>query len=202
MLFSCNPKKSDKVLTVQKDSLTPYQIYCLNILTKATSNDIGYEVSDSFHLWTDGYVDKEWKPFYITKTINDGLYTYIFWEKNNDSFLIYKETQVSKVGFVGDSLYDANGDSYKDFVITDNSMNGQCQPKFSQLFCFDKDKGKFIEVEKINSLPNVTFQPKDKTVSGVWECKMTRDVYKFKWTNSFQLDTIYYKTINLLRQSS
>jgi hypothetical protein len=181
----------------QNASLKPHQNYCLNIIKKAISDDVGYIVNDSFHLWTDGYVDKRWNSFYITRTINDGLYSYIFWKIQNDSFAIYKETEVSKVGFVNDSLYDVNGDNYKDLVITDNTMNGQCQPQFSHLFCFDIDKGEFLAVEKISSLPNVTFQPTDKTVSGEWECKMTKDVYKFKWTNKFQLDTVYYKTINL-----
>lgn len=195
-LLSCNSKRHNTNLATQNDSLKPYQNYCLNILKKVIRDDVGYIVNDSFHLWTDGYVDKNWKPFYITRTINDGLYSYIFWKKQNDSFVIYKETETSRVGFVKDSLFDVNGDNYKDVVITGNTMNGQCQPQFSQLLCFDIDKGEFLVVEKISSLPNVTFQPTAKTVSGEWECKMTKDVYKFKWTKNFQLDTVYYKTIN------
>lgn len=153
--------------------------------------------NDSFHLWSNGNADKSWKPFYITRTINDGFYSYIFWKEQNDNFVIYQETQASTIGFVNDSLFDVNGDNYKDLVITDNTMNGQCQPKFSQVFCFDIDKGEFIAIEQISSLPNVTFQPTDKMLSGEWECQLTKDVYKFKWINNFQIDTVYFKTITL-----
>lgn len=197
IISSCKSKTNEKILEVKIDTLKAYQQYSLDILKKVTADDVGYAVSDSFRLWTDGFVNNKLEPFYTTKTINDGFYSYIFWKKINDSFTIYKETQASKVGFVSDSLYDVNGDSYKDFVITDNTMNGQCQPTFSQLFCFDSDKEEFVIIEMVNSLPNVTFQPNDKTVSGEWECKMTKDFYKFKWINNMRIDTIYYKTINL-----
>ena len=196
LLFSCESKTHDKILAAKSDSLKSYQKYSLDMLTKFIS-DKDYKVTDSFHLWAYGYIGKLWKPFYITKTINDGLYSYIFWKEVNDNFVIYKETQASKIGFVADSLYDANGDDFKDLVITDNTINGQCQPNFSQLFCFDIDQEEFVEVEQINSLPNVTFHPRDKTVYGEWECKMTKEIYKLKWTKKYQLDTIYYKTINL-----
>ena len=88
---------------------------------------MAYIVNDSFHLWADGYVTKAGSPFYITRTINDGLYSDIFGEKQNDSFVIYKETEASKVDFVKDSLYAVNDDNYKDLVITGNTMNGQCR---------------------------------------------------------------------------
>lgn len=184
-------------MVTKNDSLKPYQNYCLTILKEVTSDHVGYCVTDSFHLWADGYVDGIWKPFYITRTINGGSYAYIFWKKQNDSFVIYKETEASRIGFVSDSLYDVNGDSYKDLVITNNTMNGQCQPQFSQLFCFDINKGEFREIEKVSSLPNVTFQSTEKTLSGEWECQMSKEIYKFKWANDFKLDSLYYKILNL-----
>lgn len=195
-LFSCH-QKGQETLKQPIDTLKPYQKYCLDMLTKVTSNNVGYKLSDSFQLWSDDYVNKRWKSFYITRTVNDGFYSYIFWRKSNDTFIMYKEAQSSKIGFVSDSLYDVNGDNFKDFVITDNSMNGQCQPLFTQLFCFDINKDEFREVEEINSLPNVRFHPKDKTLTGEWECKMTKDVYKFKWADTFKLDTVYFRTLQL-----
>lgn len=196
-LFSCHQKGQKNTVKQSIDTLKPYQKYCLDILKRVTSNDVGYIVSDSFYLWSDGYVNNGWKTFYITRIVNDGFYSYIFWRKSKDSFHIYKETQSSKIGLVSDSLYDVNGDNYKDFVITDGTMNGQCQPLFSQLFCFDINKGEFREIENINSLPNARFHPKDRSLTGEWECQMTKDLYKFQWSDTFKLDTIYYRTIQL-----
>jgi hypothetical protein len=196
-LFSCNQKRQNETIAQSTGKLKPYQEYCLSILKSVTSKDAGYVVSDSFHLWTEGYLNNGWKPFYITRTLNDGFYYYIFWRESNDTFLIYNETQSPIIGFVRDSLYDVNGDNYKDFVITEDTMNGQCQPQFSKLFCFDIEKGEFLEIKEISSLPNIKFQPVDKTVSGEIECKMIKEVYKFKWVNDFKLDTLYYRTLHL-----
>lgn len=179
------------------NTLKPYQQYCLNILTRATASDAAYQVSDSFYLWADGYDDKDRKPSYVTRIIHDGSYAYLFWKEQKDSFCLYKETLEPKVAFECDTLFDVNDDGYKDLLIINNSLNGQCQPQFPVLFCFDVNKGEFVEINEAGKLPNPTFNPKEKTISGEWECKMTKDTYKMRWANGFNLDTIYYKTIKL-----
>jgi hypothetical protein len=196
---SCSesPKQSKNKVLQTDNSLKPYQQYCLDILKRVTANDVGYPVSDSFCLWADGYVNDGWKSFYVTRTIYDGSYTYLFWKKEKDSFSLYNEAQEPKVGFERDTLFDANGDGYKDLLIINNSMNGQCQPQFSILYCFDINKGEFVKIKEVSNLPNPTFNPKEKIITGEWECQMTKDVYKVRWVDDFKLDTIYYKTLKL-----
>jgi hypothetical protein len=142
-------------------------------------------------------VNNGWKPFDITRTNYDGSFTYLFWKKEKNGFRLYNEIQEPRVTFEQDTLYDVNGDGYKDLLITENSMNGQCQPQFTLLFCFDIDKGEFVEIKEVSGLPNPKFNPKEKTISGEWECKMTKDVYKVRWREGFKLDTIYLKALKL-----
>jgi hypothetical protein len=198
-LHSCSesPKQSKSKVSQADNTLKPYQQYCLDILKRITANDVGYQISDSFYLWADGYVNDGWKPFYVTRAIHDGSYTYLFWKKEHDNFRLYNEAQEPKVAFERDTLFDVNGDGYKDLLIIDNSMNGQCQPQFPILFCFDIDKGEFVEIKNLSQLPNPNFNPKEKTISGEWECRMSKDIYKVKWIEGFKLDTIYYKTLKL-----
>jgi hypothetical protein len=196
--FSCSGSSNKKQAnTSVEDSLKPHQQYCLDVLKKTSSKEISYQASDSFYLWAGSYVHNSAKPYYITRTVHEGFYTYLFWKKRDDSFVLYKESAEPKVALERDTLFDVDNDGYKDLLILVNSMNGQCQSRFPLLLCFDIDKGEFVEIEKVSNLPNPVFHPNDRMITGEWECQMTKDMYKLKWTGKFHLDTIYYKTIKL-----
>ena len=197
--LSCsnNPGPAKNVFPKTNDELKPYQRNSLDLLKLATANDIAYHANDSFRVWADGYVGDALKPYYITRIMHDGAYTYLFWKKQKDSFYLYNETAAPRVGFERDSLFDVNGDGLKDLVILQNSMNGHCQPQLANLYCFDFNKGEFVEITAINTLLSPIFHAEQKTITGEYTCKMIKETYKLKWANGFKLDTIFYKIMNL-----
>ena len=194
---SCTQNSKTKTIISETKGLKPYQQYCLDILERVTDNAVGYEASDSFYLWSGGYVLDGWKPFHVTRTINKGFYVYLFWKKQKDSFVLYNELFIPKVAHDTATLADVNGDNYKDLVISQYTMNGQCQPKLANLFCFDITQGSFIEISEVSKLPNPKFMNTDKSITGEMECQMIKEIYKFRWTKNFKLDTVYYKTLKL-----
>lgn len=108
----------------------------------------------------NGDADISRQQSYVTRAIVDGSYTYLFWKKTKDSFILYNELLQPKVAFERDTLFDVNGDGDKDLLIVDNSMNGQCQPQLRKgfltnhptQFCFLTKRKKFLSILSSASL--------------------------------------------------
>jgi hypothetical protein len=86
-----------------------------------------------------------------------------------------------------DIVFDANGDNTVNFVATYNPNNGKCPPNLTMLFAMDTSVKRFKQIEIIESIPNITFHPKEKTITSQTICDMYKSSCKFKWNRALEL---------------
>lgn len=91
--------------------------------------------------------------------------------------------------YVSDTIFDANGDGYKDFLVHWYPLSGCCKRDIYNVYLNQAGKGKFTtDYEFVNP----TFSAKEQVVRGVtYGHPGEVGLYKYKW-NGLQVDTIEF----------
>jgi len=91
--------------------------------------------------------------------------------------------------YIQDTIYDANGDGYNDFLVHWYPSSGCCRRNVYNVYLNQPDKGIFTHDYQFM---NPTFSAKEKVIRGV-EYGHPGEVglYKYKW-NGLQIDTIEF----------
>lgn len=99
------------------------------------------------------------------------------------------EREQGGMTYIRDTIFDANGDGYKDFLVHWYPSSGCCRRDVYNVYLNQPDKGNFTnDYEFINP----TFSANEKIIRGV-EYGHPGEVglYKYKW-NGLQVDTIEF----------
>ena len=182
---------------MEANPLKDYQQYALKRIIQADFDDQGFDLTDSFYLWSWDDFGKDFKKNRITRSYSDGFYHYCFWTHLKDTAIIYAEDSIPAVQLLKDTLFDANGDGAQDFVATYNPNNGKCPPDFTILFVIDTASGKFRKIDIVERILYAKFHPKDKTITSEITCGEYKENYKFKWNKNFGVDTVYSRVAKL-----
>jgi hypothetical protein len=190
LLMACtysNKKNSTKVEDSLKNNLAIEK--SLLLLTNGENYN-----NDSSFIWTDTTI--EFNKCVITRIKDAGFYKYFFWDVDTKDPFIFLQDSIPIVEFISDTLFDVNGDKTKDLIVNGQLMNGQCAPRYSKVFCFDRAANSFIEISAASQIPNPKFFPSKKIVTGEIDCMMKRNIYKLQWLG-LKLDTISVTIIPL-----
>jgi len=187
-------RKQVKQIQSELAKLKDYQRYALDGIKNADYWDQAFPASDSFYLWSFDDFGRQFPNNRITRTLGGNFYHYIFWTKLQDTAIIYEEDSIPFTQFFRDTLYEANGDNYKDLLITYNPTPAGGL-NLTHVFLFDTMINKFIRIKGIENVPNIDFQAKAKTFTGEYISESTHDTYKFKWLENFKFDTIFIKKL-------
>jgi len=88
-----------------------------------------------------------------------------------------------------DTIFDVNGDGFKDFLVHWYPSSGCCIRDIYGVYLYQPNTGKFTEVYEFI---NPTFSPKEKIIRGVcYGHPGETELYKYKW-NGETVDTIEY----------
>ncbi len=191
---ACKPGDRKEVKKIQSEStkLKDYQRYALDGIKNAEYWDQAFPASDSFYLWSFDDFGKQFPNNRITRTLGGKFYHYIFWTLLKDTAVIYEEDSIPIGQFFHDTLYEANGDNYKDLLITYNPRPAGGL-NLTHVFLFDTISKEFVRIKGLKSIQNIDFQPKDKTFTGEYISDSTHENYKFKWSDNFTFDTVYIR---------
>lgn len=182
-LFSCINAKHKRNENSQ-DTLTSSVVQEKSRILFERGGNVG---NDSIFVWMDstlGFVNCK-----IIRIKDAGYYKYFFWNTGRNMPVLFLQDSIPVVEFVSDTLFDVNGDNTKDLLVNGQFMNGQCAPRYSKLFCFDRTTNVFIEIPIVRTIPNPKFFPSKKLLTGEIDCMMRTDIYKFRWLG-LKLDTI------------
>ncbi|MBP6539575.1 MAG: hypothetical protein KA234_04525 [Saprospiraceae bacterium] len=108
---------------------------------------------------------------------------------NGDKTVKLIEREQGGMTYIRDTIFDANGDGHKDFLVHWYPSSGCCIRDVNNVYLNQPDKGNFtLDYEFINP----TFSSKEKIIRGV-EYGHPGEVglYKYKW-NGLQVDTIEF----------
>lgn len=194
VFLSCQQGGRKEVKEIQNEStkLKDYQRYALDGIKNADYWDQAFPASDSFYLWSFDDFGKQFPNNRITRTLGGDFYHYLFWTTFKDTVVIYEEDSIPIAQFFHDTLYEANGDNYKDLLITYNpGPTGGLN--LTHLFLFDTIRKQFCRIKEIENIPNIDFQAKAKTFTGEYISGSTHDIYKFKWSDNLKFDTVYIR---------
>ncbi|NOS92914.1 MAG: hypothetical protein HOP30_13400 [Cyclobacteriaceae bacterium] len=99
------------------------------------------------------------------------------------------EREQGGMTYIRDTIFDANGDGHKDFLVHWYPSSGCCRRDVYNVYLNQPDKGNFTQDYKFI---NPTFSAKEKIIRGV-EYGHPGEVglYKYKW-NGLQVDTIEF----------
>lgn len=116
--------------------------------------------------------------------------TYIdLYKINGDKAEKLVEREQNGITYIRDTIFDVNGDGYKDFLVHSYPSSGCCIRNVYNVYLNQPSKGSFSQdYEFINP----TFFAKEKTVRGV-EYGHPGEVglYKYKW-NGLRIDTVEF----------
>ena len=92
-------------------------------------------------------------------------------------------------GYIRDTIFDVNGDNYKDFLVHWYPVVGCCRRNIYNVYLNQPEKGKFTtDYEFINP----TFSAKEKIIRGIeYGHPGEAELYKYKW-NGLKVDTIEF----------
>lgn len=99
------------------------------------------------------------------------------------------EREQGGMTYIRDTIFDANGDGHKDFLVHWYPSSGCCRRNVYNVYLNQPDKGNFTQdYEFINP----TFSAKEKIIRGVeYGHPGEVGIYKYKW-NGLQVDTIEF----------
>lgn len=90
---------------------------------------------------------------------------------------------------IKDTIFDANGDGYNDFLVHWYSSSGCCRRNVYDVYLNQPQTGRFT---KPYEFMNPTFSPKEKIIRGVgYGHPGEVGMYKYRW-NGLQVDTIEF----------
>ena len=116
--------------------------------------------------------------------------TYInLYKINGDKRENLIEREQGGMTYIRDTIFDANGDGHKDFLVHWYPSSGCCRRNVYNVYLNQPDKGNFTQdYEFINP----TFSAKEKIIRGVeYGHPEEVGIYKYKW-NGLQVDTIEF----------
>lgn len=107
----------------------------------------------------------------------------------DDSFRLLLTHVQDDLTFINDTIFDANGDGLKDYVVCWYPSSGCCPRKIQSVYLLQQDK---ISFSKEIEFMNATFSQKEQIVRGL-EYGHPEEIglYKFRW-NLNRVDTIEY----------
>lgn len=93
------------------------------------------------------------------------------------------------ITYENDTIWDVNGDGFRDFVVNWYGSSGCCLKAFSNVYLLRNDLKSF---SRNFEFINPTFSPTEKIIRGVdYGQPGETDMYKYKW-NGEQVDTVEY----------
>lgn len=128
------------------------------------------------------------KYFLLRRQVPWATYLDLF-KINGDKTEKIIEREQGGMTYIRDTIFDANGDGHKDFLVHWYPSSGCCRRDVYNVYLNQLDKGNFTQdYEFINP----TFSAKEKLIRGV-EYGHPGEVglYKYKW-NGLQVDTIEF----------
>ena len=107
----------------------------------------------------------------------------------NDSLISLFSREQGSMTYVADTIFDANGDGFKDFVVNWEPSSGCCRRDTYSVYLFLPHKETF---SSDYTFINPTFSQKEKIIRGVeYGHPGEAGLYKFKW-NGLKVDTIEF----------
>lgn len=107
----------------------------------------------------------------------------------NFNLVQIKHKVQSNMTYVNDSIYDINGDGYKDYVLKWYPNSGCCLANTYDVSLYNK---KNTNLNKEIEFINPTFFVKEKIIRGfTYGQPNDVDLYKYRW-NKYKIDTIEY----------
>lgn len=191
VIYGCNERKSTG--NTPKDSSLEYDL--IEVSKSLISNR--QNQGDSVVVMDRSMGDTTTNAVKIVRINTRGYYRYVFCNTTPGSENYVILDSIPTVNFLSDSIFDVNGDTYRDLVLNGQHMNGQCAPRYARIFCFDNTRKQPLYIPVLYRVPNPIFEVKEKTILGSLECQMKRSEYKFKW-NNFEIDTVFIKTTDIL----
>lgn len=151
-------------------------------------NVIYDSVSTRVEINSDYYFSRYFTHLIIRRDESNAMYIDIFYKKNNRFKNVLSHEQWS-LTYVNDTIWDINGDGFKDFVVNWYGATGCCLKGFSDVYLLRQNKKDFTDqFEFINP----TFAPDEKIVRGVcYGHPGETPLYKYKW-NQYKVDTLEY----------
>ena len=116
--------------------------------------------------------------------------TYLnLYKVNDNKYEKLIERKQDGMTYINDTIFDVNGDRYKDFIVLWYPSSGCCLRNIYNVYLNQPDKGSFtMDYEFINP----TFSAKEKIIRGVtYGHPGEVGLYKYKW-NGLQVDTIEF----------
>jgi len=128
------------------------------------------------------------KYFLLRRHVPWATYLDLYKVKNDNAEKLFEREQ-GGMTYIRDTIFDANGDGHKDFLVHWYPSSGCCRRDVYNVYLNQPDKGNFTnDYEFINP----TFSANEKIIRGV-EYGHPGEVglYKYKW-NGLQVDTIEF----------
>jgi hypothetical protein len=107
----------------------------------------------------------------------------------NDSLISVVNREQGGMTYVSDTIFDANGDKQKDFIVHWYPSSGCCRRNIYNVYLYDSNYGTFsTDYEFINP----TFSPNEKIIRGIgYGHPGEVELYKYKW-KGIQVDTLEF----------
>jgi len=108
---------------------------------------------------------------------------------NNDSLISVVSREQGEMTYVRDTVFDANGDKQKDFIVHWYPSSGCCRRNIYNVYLYESNEGTFsTDYEFINP----TFSPSEKIIRGVgYGHPGEVGLYKYKWKGNL-IDTLEF----------
>ena len=117
----------------------------------------------------------------------------------NDSLLSVISREQCVMTYIGDTIFDANGDNLKDFVVHWYPSSGCCIANTYNVYLYNSYTGTF---SKDFEFINPTFSPNEKIIRGVgYGHPGEVGLYKYKW-RGMQIDTLEFIYPNAGKQGT
>lgn len=124
---------------------------------------------------------------YIVKLYYDGFDHYLFWKKENDQHSLILQDSIPSLEFYCDSLLDINGDSWVDFVIYGEHINGKYAHAYCMVFCYDSTNSNFVYVPAVADIRNPNFLPEELKIIECQPADTLLYTFTYSWVNRFEV---------------
>jgi len=147
-----------------------------------SSTDVDVSISSDFYFTNE-------HPHLIVRRYRQGpIYINIF-SKTGKGFRQVLSSEELGLAYIGDTIFDVNGDHLKDFVVNGYGTSGCCLKGFSDVYLLRSDKRSFTSSFWFI---NPTFSPKEGMVRGIcYGHPGETEMYKYRW-NGEAVDTVEY----------
>ena len=151
-----------------------------------------YPDDSSFTIYNDVIIGNLFgdKQKYCLLRSNKNFEThFVLYKVHKNKMVKLVEREQPGIIYIRDTIFDVNGDEYKDFVIHRYSASGYCRRNIYSVYLNQAAEGYFTSDYEFM---NPTFAVKDKIIRGVeYGHPGEAGLYKYKW-NGLKVDTIEY----------